>query len=122
MTDPYDDETFSVGNATVTSQSGWFVGPFLVDLGIRHTDRVQIKWGVHQAGDRRDKISDGAGFYSAAVLVTGSFILEFPSHGRAVRLNRPGDYVLYGPEHEHSWQAVTDSTMLTVRWPAAEPR
>lgn len=120
--DPYDDETFSVGNASENNQSGWFVGPFLKGLGIRHTDRVQIKWGVHQAGDRREKISDGFGFCSAAVLVNGSFLLEFPSRSGTVLLSRPGDYVLYGPELPHSWQAVTDSTLLTVRWPTSRPR
>ncbi|MEV0731080.1 signal peptidase I [Polymorphospora sp. NPDC050346] len=114
-----DEGDFAVGNAAESGRAGgWFVGPFLERAGIRRTDRVELKWGVHRAGERRDGISDGAGVGSAAVLVTGSFVMEFPTKRRHVLLSRCGDYVLYGPGVAHSWHAVTDSTVLTVRWPA----
>jgi hypothetical protein len=57
------------------------------------------------------------------VLITGEFWLAFrrssDDESREVRLCRPGDYVLWGPAHEHTWRAVTDAVVLTVRWPTA---
>ncbi|MGC5022474.1 signal peptidase I [Micromonospora sp. DT47] len=114
-----DEIDLAVGNAAEAGRAGWFVGPFLPDgTGIRRTDRVELKWGVHRAGERREEVSDCAGFGSAAVLVTGSFVMEFPTKSRHVLLSRTGDYVIYGPGVSHSWHALTGSTVLTVRWPA----
>jgi quercetin dioxygenase-like cupin family protein len=33
-------------------------------------------------------------------------------------LDRPGDYIVWGPGIEHTWEAEEDSTMLTIRWPS----
>jgi hypothetical protein len=64
------------------------------------------------------EVSDGAGEGSVAVFISGDFIVEFPTKSRKVRLSRPGDYVMYGPDVPHSWHALTDSVVLTARWHA----
>jgi hypothetical protein len=33
-------------------------------------------------------------------------------------LENPGDYIVWGPGVEHTWQAEADSTMLAIRWPS----
>lgn len=113
----------SVGNASETGcgHGGWFIGPFLpVDAGIRRTDAVEVKWGRHSAGDSRAGLNDCLDTQSLAILLSGNFVVEFPTLGEEVVLSQAGDYVLYGPGMVHGWRAVESSTVLTVRWPAAE--
>jgi hypothetical protein len=108
-----------MGNAALTGRdhTGWFVGPFISEkAGIRHTDAVEVKWGLHTAGETRTDLNDRGGTHSLAILITGKFVIEFPGLGEEVMLSRTGDYVLYGPEVAHSWRAVRASTVLTVRW------
>ncbi len=120
-----DRRNISTGNAALTGRShgGWFVGSFLSnEAGIRHTDAVEMKWGLHMAGDVRTDVNDRAGMHSLAILVTGVFIIEFPTLGEEVMLSNTGDYVLYGPDIAHSWRAIEASTVLTIRWAARETR
>jgi quercetin dioxygenase-like cupin family protein len=35
-----------------------------------------------------------------------------------VVLQRPGDYVVWGPGIDHTWQTEEDSVVITVRWPS----
>src|SRR2546427_161524 len=37
---------------------------------------------------------------------------------RGTALERPGDYVVWGPGIDHIWQAEADSVVITVRWPS----
>ena len=118
-----DRSIISIGNAVLTGQNhgGWFVGPFLSnEANIRHTDAVEVKWGLHMAGDVRTDVNDDAGMHSLAILITGTFVIEFPTLGEEVMLSHTGDYVLYGPGVAHRWRAIDASTVLTVRWAARE--
>ena len=119
-----DRGSISIGNATLTGRDhgGWFVGPFLsVEAGIRHTDVLEVKWGLHMAGDVRTDVNERGGTHSLAILITGIFVIEFPALGEEVRLSQAGDYVLYGPDVAHTWRAIDDSTVVTVRWAVREP-
>ncbi|MET7996785.1 hypothetical protein ABZU76_38495 [Amycolatopsis sp. NPDC005232] len=40
----------------------------------------------------------------------------------SVVLRETGDYLLFGPELAHRWQALGAATMLTVRWSSAAAR
>ncbi len=35
-----------------------------------------------------------------------------------VTLARQGDYAVWGPGIDHSWEALADSVVITVRWPS----
>jgi hypothetical protein len=59
------------------------------------------------AGDQR---------YTMIILVSGRFRLEL-TPGATV-LDRQGDYVVWGPGIDHSWQAEADSVVITVGWPS----
>jgi quercetin dioxygenase-like cupin family protein len=39
---------------------------------------------------------------------------------REVTLRTKGDYVAFGPEVVHSWEAVGDTIVLSVRFPSVE--
>lgn len=107
-----------VGNANKdgAEDGGWILGHFRPAGDPRHSDDVEIKWGVHARGDRRAVWVRGEERTALLVLVSGRFRLEFP--GRDVVLREQGDYVMWGRGIDHSWYAEEDSVVLTVRWPS----
>lgn len=111
-------ESVYVGNANVDAPGdrGWLLGHFKPVGDIRHSDDVEIKWGMHPRGDRRAQWATGEKRTALLVLISGRFRLEFP--GRDVVLSRQGDYAVWGPGVDHSWYAEEESIVLTVRWPS----
>lgn len=107
-----------VGNATVDAAAdrGWLLGHFKPLGDLRHSDDVEIKWGVHPPGDRRRRWATGEKRTALLVLISGRFRMEFPDGD--VLLEKQGDYVVWGPGVDHSWRAEADSIVLTVRWPS----
>ena len=102
-----------------TDTRGWLVGNFIdKQLGLRHSDDVEIKWGVHLAGTAREEWVTGETRTSIGILISGSFELEFID--RRVTFAKPGDYVMWGPGTDHKWRAPTDCVWLTIRWPSIE--
>jgi hypothetical protein len=110
-------ENIYVGNADVDAplNRGWLLGHFMPEGDIRRSDDVEIKWGVHPAGDERAQWVAKEERTSLHVLISGRFRIEVP--GRSVLLAEPGDYVvLHGLSH--SWRAEEQSLLLSVRWPS----
>lgn len=110
------------GNAGDDNIRGWFIGRFLAPAsGLRHQEDLELKWGIHSAGESRPQ---AWGRYNVAtticILVRGRFLLRFRRDGREreVLMEREGDYVIMPPQVDHSWQAVTDSVVLSVRFPS----
>jgi quercetin dioxygenase-like cupin family protein len=85
---------------------------------VRHTADVEIKWGVHPAGEKREQWSGDDHRTTLVVLVSGRFVVHLDD-GRA-DFTEPGDYVMWGPGTGHSWEALADSIVMTVRWPSTE--
>jgi hypothetical protein len=94
---------------------GWLLGHFMPDGDIRHTDKVEIKWGVHPQGEQRAQWVTREERTSLHVLISGRFWIEVP--GESILLAEQGDYVVL---HQigHSWRAEEDSVLLSVRWPS----
>jgi hypothetical protein len=112
-----------VGNAMRdgVSTRWWFVGPFLGQAaGIRASD-VEIKWLSHSAGDRRAQPVTGETRTTVMILVAGKCQIELDT-GSFV-LSQPGDYAMWGPGVDHTWDIIDDSTLISVRWcpPSALP-
>jgi len=111
------------GNAVTDTdnRSGWFVGHFVSPEDIRFTNAVEVKWGIHCAGER-----NAEGFVAnkiattMSLIIAGHFRLFFRTKNgnESVDLDQTGCYALWMPGVEHHWQAITDSTVLTVRWPS----
>ncbi|MFB9247607.1 signal peptidase I [Sphaerisporangium melleum] len=95
---------------------GWLLGHFKPPADPRHSDDVEIKWGVHPPGERRAEWATGERRTALLVLISGRFRVEFPD--RTVRLTEQGDYVVWGRGVDHSWFAEQASVVLTVRWPS----
>ena len=93
---------------------GWFLGPFFTPGHPGRAPNVEVKWGVHAAGDVRGARGRSS-WTTLSVLVQGRFRLQFD--GGDILLARPGDYAVWPPDVGHEWIAEEASTVLTVRWP-----
>jgi hypothetical protein len=99
------------------ANQGWLVGHFMPPGDLLHSADVEVKWGVHVAGERRAAWATAETRTALLVLIRGSFDVEL--HDRTVLLRAPGDYLVWGPGVDHSWLARTaDTVVLTVRWPS----
>jgi len=106
-----------VGSAAADAPGnrGWLLGHFMPDDDPRHSDDVEIKWGIHPVGDEREQWVTDDQRTAAILLISGRFRIELP--GRSVVLARQGDYVVFHATG-HSWRAEEESLVVTVRWPS----
>ena len=113
-------ESWYTGNAGDDSSQyrGWLLGHF-IPAGPRHSDAVEVKWGIHPAGDSRAEWTADDTRTTLVLLVSGRFEVEL-STGK-VLLERQGDYLVWGPGIDHTWTADLDSIVVTVRWPSPAP-
>ncbi len=117
--------SFYVGNAKADNvrDSGWFVGQFVsAEFGPRRQTDVELKWGIHPDGDKRSRPWANRNATTISVLIEGSLKVIFYVDGteQEVTLRTKGDYVAFGPEVVHSWEAVGDTIVLSVRFPSVE--
>lgn len=97
---------------------GWFVGQFMPEDSPLKNNDVEVKWGIEPAG--RTKAGAGVNRVgkTLTILVSGTFTMRI--NGQTITLEQPGDYVYHEPGEAHTWHAVTDSVVLTVRWPSVQ--
>ena len=97
---------------------GWLLGHFIDPAkGVRSSKDVEVKWGIHPAGEKRAGWTADDQRTTLVLLVEGNFRIDLTEGG--VTLARQGDYAAWGPGIDHSWEAVSDSVVVTVRWPSA---
>jgi hypothetical protein len=116
--------------------NGWFIGDLtrwsagreLVAQqppGLRDTTTLEVKWGIHPAGvPRLAGWAAASPTVTVSILLSGEFRIVFRSISthdeREVVLRAPGDYVVSDSDTEHTWCAIEDSVVLSVRWPERE--
>jgi quercetin dioxygenase-like cupin family protein len=108
------------GNAAQDGREtrGWIVGHFIdPGEGIRSSKGVEVKWGIHAPGDKRQNWAADDHQATLALLVQGSFRIDLTE--ASITLRKQGDYVVWRPGISHSWEALADSVVLTVRWPSS---
>jgi hypothetical protein len=116
---------FYFGNAEADQvrSTGWFVGQFIPpEFGLRHQTDVELKWGIHPDREKRPQPWANQNGTTIAVLIEGSLKMTFDVDGaqQEVTLRMKGDYVAFGPEVVHCWEAVGDTIVLSVRFPSVE--
>jgi len=110
------------GNAADDTRDdrGWLLGHFVNPPDdVRHTNDVEVKWGIHPAGDKRAEWTSDDQRTTLLLLVEGQFRIDLTEGSRV--LSTQGDYALWGPGIDHSWEALADSVVITVRWPSTPP-
>jgi D-lyxose ketol-isomerase len=97
---------------------GWLLGHFIdaADGGVRKTEALEVKWGIHTVGQKRLEWTVREERSTLVILISGRFRVDLSVV--SLTLERPGDYLTWGPGIDHSWQAEEDSTVITVRWPS----
>lgn len=99
------------------SNRGWILGHFIEPTeSVKSTKDLEVKWGVHPAGQQRPEWTVDDQRTTLVLLVEGHFRIDLT--GGSAILARCGDYVVWGPGTNHSWQAEEDSIVITVRWPS----
>ena len=97
---------------------GWILGHFIEgSKDVRSTKDVEVKWGIHPAGEKRPEWTTDDQRTTMVLLIAGNFVVNL-SDGN-VELARQGDYAVWGPGIDHSWEAKEDSVVITVRWPSS---
>jgi hypothetical protein len=119
------DRPWYVGNADddAGENRSWLVGHFKKPDDIRHSKDTEVKWSTHPAGDERADWNPGVHTGTVLILVSGRWELHLRHEGGQVDtvvMNHPGDYVVWGPGTDHTWKALADSVMVTVRWPSLD--
>lgn len=97
---------------------GWLLGHFIEPPeDLRSTNDVEVKWGVHSAGEKRPEWTSDDQRTTLLLLVQGRFRVDLTEG--SVDMSEQGDYAMWGPGIDHSWEALADSVVITVRWPSA---
>jgi hypothetical protein len=96
---------------------GWLLGHFVDPAeGVRSTKDLEVKWGIHPAGEKRSEWTADDHRTTMVLLVEGHFVVHLTEGSAA--MTRQGDYIIWGPGIDHSWEALSDSVVITVRWPS----
>ena len=112
--------SWHTGNAANDGQHtrGWILGHFIDSSeGIRSTREVEVKWATHLAGEKRAKWTKDEHRTTMVLLIEGNFHVHLTT-GQA-QLTQQGDYVVWGPGINHSWEAEENSIVVTLRWPSS---
>jgi hypothetical protein len=111
------EDQIYLGNATMDAHAdrGWLLGHFKPAADLRHSEDVEIKWGIHARGDRRARWVTDEKRTAVLILISGRFRVELP--GRDLLLVRQGDYLVFRGIG-HSWLAEEESVVISVRWPS----
>lgn len=99
---------------------GWILGHFIDPAeGVRSSEDVEVKWGIHPVGDKRAEWTADDQRTTLVLLVEGNFRIDLTEG--SFTLARQGDYAVWGPGIDHSWEALSPSVVITVRWPSPRP-
>jgi|SRR5579875_2247763 hypothetical protein len=97
---------------------GWLLGHFIdPSEGVRSSKDVEVKWGIHPAGEKRAQWTADDQRTTMVLLVSGNFRIDLTE--ASITLEKQGDYAVWGRGIDHSWEAISPSIVVTVRWPSS---
>lgn len=113
-------ERWHTGNAAEdgADKRGWIVGHFIdPSKGVRSTKDVEIKWATHPRGDKRAEWTKDDKRTTVVMLIHGHFRVDLTEG--STTMSQPGDYAMWGAGVDHSWEALSESVVVTIRWPSS---
>ena len=121
-----EESFFASGNKRsiqALGRKGWFIGHFIQEDDLQYSADVEVKWANHVKGE-----ANAGGFVfnrtakTLSMLVSGRFRIILSPDSKAwvkeFELRDSGDYLLWSNLVKHTWIAIEDSVILTVRWPS----
>lgn len=97
---------------------GWFIGHFIEPDSVFKNNDFEVRWGVHKKGPERAIPAMHKKAKTISILVKGRFAIRFPKKNKEVILSKVGDFVFFDAKIYHTSEALTDSIILTIRWPS----
>ena len=85
------------------------------DMPELKSDCVEVKWSHHPKGDKKIEPKADKECFSVTILVRGRFKQIFPTEKKEIIQEKEGDVVYFAPGVMHSWEALEDSLMITIR-------
>jgi hypothetical protein len=98
-----------------SNYKGWLMGNFMPEDSPLHSRDLEVKWGTPKAGWEREEWSPAIQQKTISILISGECVTIFPDE--EVVMKNTGDYVIWS-DVAHSFRAITDCTVLTIRWPS----
>lgn len=115
----------SIASGNLTNQTnafpekrGWFLGHFMDNSSLLHSQDIEMKWGVHQKGESFHTVRANKTAKTIAILISGNVSLSFPDENKTILLDQAGDFTMWNAGVFHVVEILEDSTLLTVRWPS----
>lgn len=111
------DSSYLIGNTQEdgAQHRGWFIGHFVEESDIRHSNDVEIKWDHANKGTQRTEWSVNKTAHTMSLIISGSFKIIFEDDEFVLGA---GEYFLSKPTIPHKYEVLEDSLILTVRWPS----
>lgn len=120
--------SFVSGNAShdqwIRDDNGWFLGHFLPTNDARFSRDVEVKWSIIQCGRRNETgFAHNITAKTLCVLVSGHMRIWLRNFSDSTEtklfdLCQQGDYLLWDKRISHDWEAISDCTIITIRWPS----
>ncbi len=114
------------GHALVDGEGfrGWMMGAFHPPESPLHDPHQEVKFDSVRKGvcRPRNEASADSKNRTLQILVEGHIRTTFPATAErgeyVAELSAPGHYALWESGVLHFWEALTDSVVITIRWPA----
>jgi len=114
-------EKIQTGNLNKQSDSdkrGWFIGHFIESDNLFKNNEFEVNWGVHSKNEKKSQATANKIAKTLSILIKGKLVLKFQEDNKEIVLAKVGDYVFWDANVFHTWEALEDSTTLTIRWPS----
>ncbi|TAL57680.1 MAG: signal peptidase I [Nanoarchaeota archaeon] len=95
---------------------GWFIGHFMDRTSPFKSDDFEVKWRVHPKGEKKKFPAFNEKARTISILISGKFAVRFPD--KEIILRKAGDFEYHGAKVAHSSEALSNSVVLTIRWPS----
>ena len=100
-------------------QRGWVMGYFMPESSPYHNEDFELQWAELKKGTKREHTKPAhKTAKTLSILGRGKHRITFTETGEEILLEKEGDYVYFDAATEHSWEALEDSLIISVRWPS----
>jgi hypothetical protein len=105
-------------NTKANGQRNWIIGHFIESSSPFHSQDFEVKWSKLSKGEAKSQVGSNGIAKTLAILAYGKQQINFPATNDVALLANEGDYVFFESGVEHSWEALEDTLLITIRWPS----